>query len=220
MAKFSPGVVIGMIRGKVGGGVFTKAKNGATLRLRVRPANPNTASQSAARAALTDASRAFRDLSSGNLQDWRDYAASITKSDGITGSTYHPSAISVFVALATKFLQVDPEGTIPTSPPSAPFSGDDITLTAAGGADQITFTGSADNGAGITTEVLLQKLASANAQPKPQAYKSYGFTNVPDGTPEVVTGLSEGSYSPAYRFVETATGQQSGLVVLPTVVVT
>ena len=218
--KVSFGAIVGMARGKLGGVVATKAKNGATFRLRVRGANPNTAAQSAVRASLTDASRAYKALSSSAAQDWIDYANSLTRTDPITGSSYHPSAISIFVALGTKFLQVDPGGSIPTTPPATPFDGDDITVTTVGAADKVTFTGSADNAAGVTTELLLQKLPSGNVKPKPNGYRSYGFKDDLDTTPFDVTPLSEGVWSSAYRFVETATGQQTGIVVLPNVTVT
>lgn len=220
MAKISMGVLVGQIRGKAGGGVFTKAKNGATLRIRITPSNPNTAAQSAVRSYLTSASRAYKALSSGNLADWREYALSLNVVDPVTGSSYHPSAISVFTGLASKFLQVTPDGVIPTSPPATPFSGDTITVDAAGGADSITFTGSDDNGADIVTEYLLQRLASPARVPRPNGYKSYGFSDDPDTTPFIVSGLSEGSYACAYRFVKTTTGQESGLIIIGIVTVT
>lgn len=219
MAKIGLGVIVSQIRGKVGGGVFTRAHNGATLRVRVRPTNPRSTEQSAVRGYMTVASRAFKALSSSSLAAWQDYANSITKVNAISGASYHPTAINVFVALAAKFLQISPAGTIPTTPPASPFEGDTITVTAAGGSADITFTGSADNASGIKTEVLIQKLASANRKPNPNGYRHQSFSAVPMGTPVVVSGLSAGEYSPAYRFVKTATGQETGLVVLPNVTV-
>lgn len=220
MAKIGLGVVVAQIRGKVGGGVYTKAKNGSTLRVRIRPANPNTSAQSAVRSALAAASAAFKALSSTNLGLWQAYADSLTRYDAITGSTYHPSAISVFVGLATKFLQVNPGGTIPSTPPTSPFDGDVITIAPTGGNDLITYTGSADNSAGVTSELLYQKLPSANAQPKPNGYKSAGFSDDPDTTPFVATPLAAGVYATGYRFVDEATGQASPLVVTGNVTVT
>jgi hypothetical protein len=171
------------------------------------------------RSYLTDASRAFAALSSGDLDDWRNYALSITKYDPITGSTSHPSAIAVFVALASKFLQLDPAGTIPTSPPAAPFEGDVITVTAVGAAGKITFTGSAANDAAVTTELLYQKLPSANRVPNPNGYKHGAFKAMAAMALTQDVTLAPGEYIPAYKFVEEATGQQSGLVILPQVTV-
>lgn len=219
MAKIGLGVIVSQIRGKVGGGVFTHARNGATLRTRVKPSNPRTAAQSGVRSDLTDAARAFKALGSSDLTAWKNYAASITKTNAISGSTYHPSAISLFVALAAKFLQLTPGGTIPVTPPAAPFEGDTITVTAAGASGKITFTGSAANASGVTTELLYQKLPSANRVPNPKGYKHGAFKAMASMALTQDVTLSPGEYIPAYKFVENTTGQQSGLVILPQVTV-
>lgn len=220
MARIGLGVVVAQIRGKVGGGVFTHAKNGATLRTRVKPSNPRTAAQSGVRSDFTDASRAYKNLGSSDLAAWRNYALSITKTNAISGTTYHPSAISLFNALASKFLQLTPGGAIPTTPPAAPFEGDTITVTAAGASGKITFTGSGANDAAVTTELLYQRLPSANRVPNPKGYKHGEFKAFASMALTQDVTLDPGEYIPAYKFVEEATGQQTGLVILPQVTVT
>jgi len=220
LAKIGFGVIVAQARGKVGGGVFTHARNGATLRTRVKPSNPRTSAQTGVRSYLTDASRAFKSLGATDLAAWKDYVAGITKTNAISGSTYHPSAISAFVALGAKFLQLTPAGSIPTSPPAAPFEGDTITVTAAGASGKITFTGSGANAVGVHTELLYQRLPSANRVPNPKGYKHGAFKAMAAMSLTQDVTLTPGEYIPAYKFVEDATGQQSGLVILPQVTVT
>src|SRR5882724_10228675 len=132
---------------------------------------------------------------------WGNYASGQTKSDPRTGKSYHPSAITAFTALASKFLQVTPGGTIPLTPPATSFGGDTITLTAAGGAAKVTFTASGGNGTNIYTELLLQPLKSANRKPQPGGYRTKMFFSFSLGSPSQIVTVPAGWYVPAYRFV-------------------
>lgn len=219
MALISMGALAADIRNKVGSNVFTRTKSGNTVRIRIVPRNPRSTAQVTARANMTAAAKAYKALSSANVADWEAYALGITHHQKVSGQAFHPSAISAFTALASKFLQITPGGTIPTSPPATPYVPDTVTVTAAGGSGQVTFTGSADNAAGSKTEVLLQALASPNRTPSANGYRNEGFSAVPNGTPVVVSGLAAGDYVPAYRMVKTATGEVGPLHTLATVTV-
>ena len=83
---------------------------------------------------------------------WAAYALTQTKHDNRTGKSYHPSAITAFTALASKFLQANPSGAIPLTPPATAFSGEQFALTAAGGAAKVTFTTRTGNSPNITTD--------------------------------------------------------------------
>src|SRR5258708_28364214 len=65
---------------------------------------------------------------------WGNYASGLTRHDPRTGKSYHPAAITAFTALASKFLQATPAGTIPLTPPATAFAGDTIVFTATGAA--------------------------------------------------------------------------------------
>lgn len=219
MAKIAFGPLVANARGKIGGGVWSKSHSGNVVRLRVLPSNPRSSAQSSIRAAMAAAARAFKALSSSDLAEWQTYASGITKSQSVSGQSYHPTPIDAFTALAVKFLQATPAGTIPSTPPATPFTGDTISLTAAGAAGKVTFTPTGSNGSGIKTELLLQKLPSANRKANSGGYRTQTFETTATTTPIDVDGLSAGTYVPAYKFVKTATGQQSGLVVLDPVTV-
>lgn len=219
MAKYGTGGIVGEIRNKLGGVVFTKAKNGSSIRVRIKPNNPRSAAQTTARNHLVQAARAYKALAANKVALWQAYADGITKYDGITGSTYHPSAIMLFIALAAKYLAVTPAGTIPDEPPATPFEGDTATITAAGGTGKITFTASGANGTGITSELLVQKIAAPNRRPAPKGYRTKAFNAFAGGSLTHDVTLAAGVYVPAYKFVLDATGEQTQIVVLPVVTV-
>ncbi len=145
------------------------------------------------------------------MQTWNAFAATITKTNPITGKTYSPTGFNEFVALTTKFLQVTPAGTIPTTPPSRGFAGDAITIlaTAPSASGAIRFTASGANSANVKTEFLIQPLKNSNRTPSAKCYRSKGFFGFVSGTLSKDIGLPQGSYAVGYRFVNAATGQET-----------
>src|SRR5258706_15690238 len=148
---------------------------------------------------------------------WGNYASGQTKSDPRTGKSYHPTGITAFTALASKFLQVSPAGTIPLTPPTTSFAGDPPVITATGGAAKVTFNSGSINAANVTTELLLQPLKSANRKPQPGGYRTKAFQVFVNGGLSAIVTIPAGWYVPAYRFVNILTGQDVGMVILPAV---
>lgn len=66
----------------------------------------------------------------------------------------------------------------------------------------------------MVTEFLLQPLAGPNRTPQAGAYRSHGFFAFVAGTLSHDVDVPPGTYAAAYRFVNSATGQESGLVSL------
>lgn len=213
MAKLGNFLQVSDIRGSIGGDVFSKSRSGHTLRVRVKPRNPRSSSQSDVRALMTNGSRFAKALGSSDVVDWKAYAASITKHNSVSGAPYSPSWITALLQLYIPFFLATPGGTFPTSPPSDPYTGDVITLTAAGGSGQIQMTGSAQSTSGQTVFVYLEKLKSPNRTPSTSRGKLYSVDPVP-ATPFhiTITGLAAGDYAVRYCFVDTDTGQESPLV--------
>jgi hypothetical protein len=213
--KYGAPLFVDELSGKVGGVVFSRARSGPTVRVRVTPHNPRSAAQLATRAALTKASREFKALSSTDADGWNNFGLGIVFANGM-GGTYHPSGIQAYVQLATVFLAINPTGTPPTTPPSSPYAGDTIGVTGGGGTAEVTFTPSAANTSGSTTELLIQPLPSINRKPSPGGYRTVEY-HVFTGSSDVVT-ITEpvGYYALAYRFVKIATGERGPLVALGT----
>lgn len=211
MARFGAPLLVDEIRGKIGGVVFGGSRSGPSIRVRTTPSNPRTIHQSGVRSNLATAALAFKALSTTNAGLWNTAANSLTFSNGVGGS-FKPSGINYFVQLASVFLAVTPGGSIPTTPPASPMASEPVTLTPAGAAGKITFTASAPNTSGITTEFLVQPLISQNRQPQFGNYRIQGYHAYVSGTLGHDVTLPPGDYATAYRFVKIATGERSALV--------
>jgi hypothetical protein len=85
------------ISGKVGTGVYAKNRGGLYLRNKVTPANPNTSYQQTARAYLTLASAAWKNLTDAKRLAWEALALQI-KAVNRVGIEYARSGFSVFVS--------------------------------------------------------------------------------------------------------------------------
>ena len=215
MANAELGILLSSLRGKVGNAVFQKAKGGGTtVRIRVKGTNPKTPAQVAVRSNLTRASQAYKNMTTPQIAAWKTYASTLTFTGKKSSRKYAPTAIDAFTELAAKFLQINPSGTIPLTPPSASFAGDTITVTATGGTGLVTFTASGPNGTNIKTELLLQTLKSKNRTPQPKQYRSKAFFAFLPGTLSTTVAVPTGFYAAGYRFVNTLTGQETPMVPL------
>ena len=197
------------MRGKLGNTVFSRTRNGSTARALVPVKNPHTAAQVNARTAFTKAQAAQRTLTATQIGAWQTYANGLVKHDPVTLQSYVPVWNEIFTGLASKFLQFNPTGTIPTAAPTGAFVGDSITVTATGGIAQVTFTGSGANALFVKTELLLQPLKSKLRTPAPDKYKSKGFVAYAAGGLTTTVIATAGYYAAAYRFVNLQTGQET-----------
>lgn len=214
MSKIAFSAIVNDIRGKMGTDVFGRYRGGPTGRVKKAPRNPKTAAQRAIRGYLSRASKLYESFSAAQNASWEAYGATITRHNPVTGGTYTSSGITAFCELAVKFLQNNPNGVIPLTPPNSEFLGDSITLTAAPGTGKVTFSASGANSPGVVTELLLQKINSPNRKPNPNAYKSMMFKVFPTSPLTQDITVTAGYYVAAYRFVKITTGQATDLTPL------
>jgi hypothetical protein len=217
MARVETGALAEALRGKVGGVVFAQTPNGVVLMPRVVPRNPRTPAQTEVRANLARAVAAWGALTPAQAQAWAAYAATQVRADPKHGTARRPTAYLAFVGLATKFLQVTPNATPPAAPPLFPFAGDPLIVTAAGGPGVVTFTASAATSPDVLVELLWQPLRVSHNAPHPKGYRTQGFAAFAPGALSASVPAMAGWYAPAYRFVQSATGQETGLIALPAV---
>ena len=205
------------LRGKSGTVVMSKSRSGLVVRPRVKSKNPRTPAQQAIRSYMSKAAATFKGLTTAQVAQWQAYAQTIVKHNPVNNHPYSPTAITAFTGLATKFLQNNPSGTIPVTPPASAFAGDTVVVTATAATGKVTFTGSKANLSGVTTEFLLQPLKSRNRTPNSRGYRSKAFGVFALGSLSFDVLVPSGYYAAAYRFVNTATGQESILTPLTVV---
>jgi len=212
MAKAKLNAMLQELTGSVGNAVWQRSREGQIVRQKVTPSQPDTPGQLAARARLTTVSRIYKGFSATQELAWDNYAKSIHEEDEITGKSTTPTAMNAFTRLGCKYLQASPAGTVPTTPPTNPYSGDNLTVTATAGVGKVSFTATAGNAIGSKTELLLQPLASRNRNPQKNAYRSKLIFQFLPGTLSVDVNVPPGFYAAAYRFINTTTGQFTDLI--------
>lgn len=203
--------------GKTGNAVFAATKDGTVFKNRPTKNDPKSPAQVAQRARMKKVTGIYKGFTAAQATTWNNYGATLPPRTNKAGDKIRPSGIQAFAKLGTKFLAVTPAGTVPTTPPATEFLGDTLTVTAAAATGKVTFTGSGGNANNVTTELLLQPLPSAARKPRSNAYRSQIFKVFATGSLNADVVAPAGYYSPAYRFVNTQTGQELAVVPLPVV---
>ena len=90
--------------------MIQKGKSGLKLTPRNRARNPKSSAQTGVRNNMSKSSKLFASMTTAQVAAWNQYGASLTKHNSISGTTYTSSGINAFNALATKYLQVNPNG--------------------------------------------------------------------------------------------------------------
>lgn len=103
MALIKFGMMMTDARGKLGGHVFTKTRNGATIRTKVTPTNPQTVAQQLARSIFGLVSAAWRTLSEGDRLAWNSAVSAYSRTN-IFGDSYLPSGKNLFVQINSNLL--------------------------------------------------------------------------------------------------------------------
>ncbi|MCW5938413.1 MAG: hypothetical protein KF884_07320 [Fimbriimonadaceae bacterium] len=207
------GMYVQAFSGKGTNVVFSDTEFGTVGREYVIPANPSTPPQEASRSYFKRATQAFEVLPKAKVDAWNEYASQF-KTRNKQGKLREKRGLNVFTALAAKFLQVTPAGTIPQDPPTSDFTGDNPVITVTAGTGKLTFSSTLPNSSGVVTELLFQRLVNGNRKPGKEYKTGAYFAFAPGSLSRDVT-VPPGFYAAGYRFVRTATGQQSKIRTLP-----
>lgn len=139
--KFGAIIVDG--RGKINGFVASKNRAGSYLRTKVTPVNPQSASQQAGRAIITEMSQAWRGLSQEERDSWNS-AVSEWQSTDIFGDLKTPSGFNLFMKQNSKLSKAD-AGRIDSAPTPievSPITAFNVTLDDSGQTANTTFAAS------------------------------------------------------------------------------
>lgn len=115
MALIKWGMMVVDGRGKLGGHVLTKSRNGATARTKVTPANPQTSYQQANRALFGQLSSNWAGLTESQRKAWNGAVGAWQKTN-IFGDLKSPSGRDLYISLNRNILQAD--GTTIDTPPT------------------------------------------------------------------------------------------------------
>lgn len=121
------GEMIADLRGKINGTVHSRNKGGAYMRNLVIPTNPQTAAQTAVRAALSGFSQAWRGLTSAARAAWNGAAVNFP-SINVFGDVRELTGISLYNKLNLNLSNV---GVAALTSPPAPVGADAVTAVSA-----------------------------------------------------------------------------------------
>ncbi len=207
MARARVAPIVGGLSGKLGEVVFASGPLGTQIRPMPQLVNPRTPAQVAARDRIRRVGRAWRDLDPARVAAWRGYA--LAQPPGPGGEP--PRANTLFSALGVRALMAG--GPLPLDPPGAPFLGDSVRLTAGPGPGAVRVVASGPNTPGVVTELLLQRLGSANCRTYLSRYRTARVLSFTAPGPLDLPAYP-GTWAIAARFILTATGQATGLAEL------
>lgn len=217
MSLLKLGTFAGNLYGASGNAVYVRSPYGTILRNRPMVWNEPTQAQRDCRARMTLVGRAWSGLSLDEAAAWKRYAQALAASEPPTDGAPPPTAQQVFVRLGLKVLQVDPDATVPTLPPTSAFLGDAVVVSAEALPGALRFTASEPNAPGIVTELLIQPLRSVHRRTFLSRYRTAAFVPFSGGAYDVA--VKPGVVAAAYRFVRAETGQETGIAELGVFVV-
>lgn len=212
MAKVKLSIFATKLSGKAGNVVFNNTKEGTVMRERTTGANPQTAAQVAVRTALTRASRQWATLTTAQVAAWEAYGKRDRETQTVTGKSFNQEGFNAFVELAAKYYLVNPgPGTAPVNPPTASFFADSVGISVASQAGALVFTATAANSANVKTALMVQPLASKNRQAMKDGFRTKSYVAFAAGALTASVTVPAGYYACGYQFVNTLTGQVSGI---------
>ncbi len=98
MAKYVPSALIGQLSGSEGSNTFSHNRNGAYMRNRTIPVNPNSGRQGIVRNFVTSLSQFWRSLTDAQRNDWRTLGAQMQRVDSL-GQPYNLTGLQAYVAV-------------------------------------------------------------------------------------------------------------------------
>lgn len=200
--------------GVYGDSAIARGKSGYQVRARPKPKYRPTPNQAASMARMAQASQAWNSLTRAQALLWNDFAEGVVKAGFAAGTRYSPSGHNLFTAYGSKLLQLNPLATLPVLPPTERFMPDFVRLSASTGgavpAGVVRVTSDRASTAGKVVELLAQKLKNEQAAPGARYYTNV-FVSFASGALSCDLALGAGWWALAYREVDRATGQQTGL---------
>jgi len=116
MGKVQFSAAISEIRGKIGGGVFSKNRAGAYIRKKVTPVNPKSVGQIAKRALMATYSQTWRTITQAQRDAWTAAVSGYAKTN-IFGDLRNPTGLQLYCKINLNLLN---SGATAITTPAAP----------------------------------------------------------------------------------------------------
>ncbi len=213
MGKIAPSAMLATMSGSAGDRVVARTRGGLASRSKPKYKYPKIAAVQEGNARLKAANAAWNAMSVAQAEAWNRYAATLAPKTGFDGTRYATTGKNELVALATKFMQANPERPVPLDPPRGTYVGPNAVVAVQAGSSSLVFAASSPVGTGTVVELLVQRLPSPKRSPV-RFYKSAAFASFGVGHLSVAIPVQAGWYAAAYRFVEKATGRSTMLMPL------
>lgn len=215
MAKVVAPLMSQEVRGKMGGLVFNTYRGIATCKSLKSPVQPNTAAQTNARSRMTDASRAWAELTSVQRDAWEVYAASHIEADWtskpkrLTGHNWFCRCYSRAILAGGSPITDVPAVAAPAAPAITSIAHN----AAGGGTIEVTYTTPPASGTvwvfygcGPISDGRVPKLQMASIKLQ---------VDHADSSPDsIYTAPVSGRYGIWYRAIDSATGLASALTMV------
>ena len=198
--------------GVLGNTVLVQTEAGTIIRARPTGTRRRSEGQRAQDARIEIVNRRWRELSREEAQLWRTYALERAAAEPRGSRKRMASAQSLFSGLGSKYLQLHGGDLVPEEPPTGPFLGDVLKVSATGLAQGLRFSADRANRDGVVTELLAQRLGCIHNLPRPKSYVSVGFVAFAAGGSFDAPVAFGRDWACAVRYVETATGRATALV--------
>lgn len=114
MAKVKFGELASDVRGSIDGVTYSRNRNGAYVRSRVSPVNPNTPDQSQARFDFGSIATNYRGLSDGERSGWQTLGQSMIRTDSL-GQSYNLTGLQAYMSV-NRIRQLFGQTETPTAP--------------------------------------------------------------------------------------------------------
>lgn len=123
MARVKFGLAVADMRGKLGGGVFTRNRAGSIVRTKVTPKNPATIKQTSTRQIFSYAAQAWRNLTLLIVQGFTRLAKEVSATN-VFGDRVQLTAFNLWVRLNSNLVLIGEEllTTVPVLVPSTPMT--------------------------------------------------------------------------------------------------
>lgn len=197
------------LSGSFAGTTLARTRSGLAARSKPTYKYPKNAAVGAGNARMRLANAAWNEMSVEQAERWNAHAETITKTEPLSGTRYHPIGKNVLVVYASKLLQIDPDAAIPFEPPAGPFAPPRVRLSVSGSSTGATFVASAALPQAVLVELMIQPLLNGKRSPT-KFYKSAAFVSFPKGDLTVTIPLPAGWYACAYQLVEASAGRTKG----------